>query len=118
MMRWVRSDLIALDEVGKVPLSDIGAVLIVTTSQPFSELTRVFPICLCKALFDLVTDLAHIIETGTEFVSVQENDGREEEVGAASLHRNGRSRRPFRLKRAALSGVASLRVRGSGHWQF
>ena len=81
MMRWMRYDLIALDEVGYVPLADIGAeflfqvisdraeraALIVTTNLPFSEWTNVFPNPrLCKALLDRVTDRAHIIETGTE----------------------------------------------------
>ncbi len=81
MLRWMRYDLIALDEVGYVPLADVGAeflfqvisdraeraALIVTTNLPFSEWTTVFPNPrLCKALLDRVTDRAHIIETGTE----------------------------------------------------
>ena len=81
MMRWMRYDLIALDEVGYVPLADVGAeflfqvisdraeraALIVTTDLPFSEWTSVFPNPrLCKALLDRITDRAHIIETGTE----------------------------------------------------
>ena len=78
--KWSR-ELIALDEVGYVPLADVGAeflfqvvseraeraALIVTTNLPFSEWTTVFPNPrLCKALLDRVTDRAHIIETGTE----------------------------------------------------
>jgi DNA replication protein DnaC len=81
MMRWMRYELIALDEVGYVPLADIGAeflfqvisdraeraALIVTTNLPFSEWTSVFPNPrLCKALLDRITDRAHIIETGNE----------------------------------------------------
>jgi DNA replication protein DnaC len=81
MARWQRYDLIALDEVGYVPLADVGAeflfqviaeraekaALIVTTNLPFSEWTTVFPNPrLCSALLDRVTDRAHIIETGTE----------------------------------------------------
>src|SRR6516164_8617479 len=81
MARWMKYDLIALDEVGYVPLADVGAeflfqviadraeraALIVTTNLPFSEWTTVFPNPrLCKALLDRVTDRAHIIETGTE----------------------------------------------------
>lgn len=81
MLRWMKYDLIALDEVGYVPLADIGAeflfqvisdraeraALIVTTNLPFSEWTTVFPNPrLCKALLDRVTDRAHIIDTGTE----------------------------------------------------
>src|SRR6266702_2373926 len=81
MTRWQKYELIALDEVGYVPLADIGAeflfqviseraeraALIVTTNLPFSEWTTVFPNPrLCKALLDRITDRAHIIETGTE----------------------------------------------------
>ena len=81
MQRWKKFDLIVLDEVGYVPLADIGAeflfqviadraeraALIVTTNLPFSEWTTVFPNPrLCKALLDRITDRAHIIETGTE----------------------------------------------------
>jgi DNA replication protein DnaC len=81
MARWQKYELIALDEVGYVPLADIGAeflfqvisdraeraALIVTTNLPFSEWTSVFPNPrLCKALLDRITDRAHFIETGTE----------------------------------------------------
>jgi DNA replication protein DnaC len=81
MSRWQKYDLIAIDEVGYVPLADIGAeflfqviseraeraAIIVTTNLPFSEWTTVFPNPrLCKAMLDRITDRAHIIETGTE----------------------------------------------------
>jgi DNA replication protein DnaC len=81
MGRWQRYELIAVDEVGYVPLADIGAeflfqviseraeraAIVVTTNLPFSEWTTVFPNPrLCKALLDRITDRAHIIETGTE----------------------------------------------------
>src|SRR5512140_228833 len=81
LTRWLRYDVIALDEVGYFPLADIGAeflfqviadraeraAVIVTTNLPFSEWTQVFPNArLCKALLDRITDRAHIIETGTE----------------------------------------------------
>ncbi len=81
MARWQRYELIAVDEVGYVPLADVGAeflfqviseraekaALIVTTNLPFSEWTTVFPNPrLCKALLDRITDRAHIVETGTE----------------------------------------------------
>ena len=81
MARWQRYELIAVDEVGYVPLADIGAeflfqviseraeraAIVVTTNLPFSECTTVFPnLRLCKALLDRITDRAHIIETGTE----------------------------------------------------
>jgi DNA replication protein DnaC len=81
MVRWQKYELIVLDEVGYVPLADIGAeflfqvisdraeraAIIVTTNLPFSEWTTVFSNPrLCKALLDRITDRAHIIETGTE----------------------------------------------------
>jgi DNA replication protein DnaC len=81
MAKWQRYELIAVDEVGYVPLADIGAeflfqviseraeraAIVVTTNLPFSEWTTVFPNPrLCKALLDRITDRAHIIETGTE----------------------------------------------------
>jgi DNA replication protein DnaC len=80
LARWARYDLVALDEVGYVPLAEVGAELlfqviaeraekaavIVTTNLPFSEWTQVVPNSrLCKALLDRITDRAHIIETGT-----------------------------------------------------
>ena len=81
MARWQRYELIAVDEVGYVPLADIGAeflfqviseraeraAIVVTTNLPFSEWTTVFPNPrLCKALLDRITYRAHIIETGPE----------------------------------------------------
>jgi DNA replication protein DnaC len=81
LARWVRYDLIALDEVGYVPLAEVGAeflfqviaeraeraAVLVTTNLPFSEWTQVIPNArLCKALIDRITDRANIIETGTE----------------------------------------------------
>lgn len=81
LARWSRYDLIALDEVGYVPLAEQGAELlfqviaeraekaavIITTNLPFSEWTQVFTnVRLCKALLDRLTDRAHIIETGTQ----------------------------------------------------
>jgi len=73
--------LIAIDEVGYVPMADLGAeflfqviaeraerfAVILTTNLPFSEWTQVIPNArLCKALLDRITDQAHIIETGTD----------------------------------------------------
>lgn len=81
LARWARYDLIAIDEVGYVPLAEEGAeflfqviaeraeqaAVILTTNLPFSEWTQVIPNArLCKALLDRITDRAHIIETGTE----------------------------------------------------
>jgi DNA replication protein DnaC len=79
--RWERIELIGIDELGYVPLAELGAELlfqvvadraeraavIVTTNLPFSEWGQVFPNPrLCQALVDRLTDRAHIIETGTE----------------------------------------------------
>jgi DNA replication protein DnaC len=81
LARWSRYELIAIDEVGYVPLAEVGAeflfqviaeraeraAVILTTNLPFSEWTQVTPnVRLCKALVDRITDRAHIIETGTE----------------------------------------------------
>jgi DNA replication protein DnaC len=81
MILWQKYELIVMDEVGYVPLADIGAeflfqviseraelaAIIVTINLPFSEWTTVFPNPrLCKALLNRITDRAHIIETGTE----------------------------------------------------
>lgn len=79
LTRWARYDLIALDEVGHMPLAEVGAevlfqvvaeraekaAVIVTTNPPFSEWTSVIPNArLCKALLDRGADRANIIETG------------------------------------------------------
>jgi DNA replication protein DnaC len=81
MGRWSRYEVIVIDELGYVPLAEVGAELlfqviadrvekaaiIVTTNLPFSEWPQVFPNArLCKAMLDRLTDRAHIIETGTE----------------------------------------------------
>jgi DNA replication protein DnaC len=79
--RYARFELLCIDELGYVPLADVGAELlfqvisersetaavVITTNLPFSEWTQVFTNArLCKALLDRVTDQAHILETGTE----------------------------------------------------
>ena len=96
--RWSRYELIVIDELGYVPLAEVGAELlfqviadraekaavIVTTNLPFSEWPQVFPSPrLCKAMLDRLTDRAHILETGTEsfrfrrtIASRQKNAGR------------------------------------------
>lgn len=81
LARWARYELIVIDELGYVPLIDIGsellfqvisdraerAALIITTNLPFSEWTQVFTNPrLCKAVLDRVTDRATILETGNE----------------------------------------------------
>jgi DNA replication protein DnaC len=79
LKRWARYDVLAIDEIGYVPVAEIGAeylfqviadraekaAVILTTNLPFSEWTKVIPNTrLCKALIDRITDQAHIIETG------------------------------------------------------
>jgi DNA replication protein DnaC len=78
---WERYELIAIDEVGYVPMAELGAeflfqviaeraekaAVILTTNLPFFEWTQVIPNArLCKALLDRITDRAHIIETGSD----------------------------------------------------
>ena len=79
--RWTRYELIVLDEMGYVAMSESAAELlfqvvagraeraavIVTTNLPFSEWTTMFPNArLCKAMLDRLTDQAHIIDTGKD----------------------------------------------------
>lgn len=79
--RWMRYELIVLDELCYVAMPETAAELlfqviagraergavIVTTNLPFSEWTTMIPNArLCKAMVDRLTDQAHIIETGTE----------------------------------------------------
>ena len=81
LARWARYDVVAIDEVGYVPMAELGAeflfqviaeraenaAVLLTTNLPFSEWTQVIPNArLCKALLDRITDRAHIIETGAE----------------------------------------------------
>ena len=81
LAHWLRYELILIDELGYVPLADVGAeflyqvisdraertAVIVTTNLPFSEWIQVFSNArLCKAMVDRVTDQAHIIDTGNE----------------------------------------------------
>ena len=94
MARWQRYELIAVDEVGYVPLADVGAGISVpgdlraggesgahrgSTNLPFSEWTTVFPnprLCQ-KALLDRIADRAHVIEQGTESFRFTQNHGKE-----------------------------------------
>lgn len=81
LLRWSRYELIVLDEMGYVPLAEVGAellfqviaeraeksALIITTNLPFSEWTQVFTNTrLCRALLDRITDQANIIQTGND----------------------------------------------------
>src|SRR5579872_1474432 len=80
LARWARYEVIAIDEVGYVPLADLGAeflfqviaeraekaAVLMTTNLPFSEWTQVIPNArLCKALLERIKARAHIIEAGT-----------------------------------------------------
>ncbi len=81
LTRWSRYDLVCIDELGYVPLAELGAELLfqviseraekasvmITTNLPFSEWTKVFTNArLCKAILDRLTDRAHIIDTGPD----------------------------------------------------
>jgi DNA replication protein DnaC len=81
LKRWSRYDVIAIDEVGYVPMAEVGAeylfqviadraekaTVLLTTNLPFSEWTKDIPNTrLCKALIDRITDQAHNIETGQD----------------------------------------------------
>lgn len=79
--RWLRYQLIVIDEMAYVAVPEAAAELlfqvisgraeqaavIVTTNLPFSEWNTMFPNArLCKAMLDRLTDQAHIIDTGKE----------------------------------------------------
>jgi DNA replication protein DnaC len=79
--RYVRTELVVLDELGYLALPagaaelvfqviserNERASLIVTTNLPFGEWTKVFPDArLAKAVVDRLTHRAHIIDTGAE----------------------------------------------------
>ncbi len=102
MARWSRYDLIAIDEVGYVPLAEVGAeflfqvvaeraekaAVVLTTNLPFSEWTQVIPNArLCKALLDRITDRAHILETGTESYRFRRTAEKQKKGAKAALTR-------------------------------
>jgi len=143
MSRWQKYELIALDEVGYVPLADIGAeflfqvisdraeraALIVTTNLPFSEWTTVFPNPrLCKALLDRITDRAHIIETARSLSAsgARWKRGRNVERERRRVRAVWPPRRPFRLNGAALTaspgstpaGAAKPTPRNEAEYQY
>lgn len=79
--RYVRVELLVIDELGYLALPDGAAELVfqviserhergalaITTNLPFGEWTKVFPDPrLAQAVVDRVTHRAHIIETGSE----------------------------------------------------
>ena len=96
LSRWSRYELIAIDEVGYVPMAEVGAeflfqviadraekaAVILTTNLPFSEWTKVIPNArLCKALLDRLTDRAHILETGEESYRFRRTLARRKKAG-------------------------------------
>ena len=102
MARWSRYDLIAIDEVGYVPLAEVGAeflfqviaeraertAVVLTTNLPFSEWTQVIPNArLCKALLDRITDRAHILETGTESYRFRRTLDRQKKGGKSTTEK-------------------------------
>jgi DNA replication protein DnaC len=72
MARWGRYDLIAIDEVGYVPLAEVAAeflfqvvaeraekaAVVLTTNLPFSEWTRSFPTRGCAKRFWIAPPIA------------------------------------------------------------
>jgi DNA replication protein DnaC len=80
-------ELLVLDELGYLPLTKADAELlfqvlserherravVLTTNLPFGEWTTVFSDArLCRAVIDRLTHRAHIIETGTQSLRLQE----------------------------------------------
>jgi DNA replication protein DnaC len=103
LARWARYDLVCIDELGYVPLAELGAELlfqviseraekasvVITTNLPFSEWTKVFTNPrLCKALLDRLTDRAHIIETGSESFRFRRTLERRADISPAFERRN------------------------------
>lgn len=110
LSRWSKLDLIVLDELGYVPLTEQGAELlfqvvaeraeraaiVVTTNLPFSEWTQVFPNPrLCKAILDRLTDRAHIIETGTDSYRFRRTLSLSHGPHSEDPKANGAAHRPF-----------------------
>jgi DNA replication protein DnaC len=96
--RYVRTELVVLDELGYLALPAGAAELvfqvisernerasmIVTTNLPFGEWTKVFPDArLAKAVVDRLTHRAHIIDTGTESWRFRHGLARTKQKGAA-----------------------------------
>ena len=96
--RYVRTELVVLDELGYLALPAGAAELvfqvisernerasmIVTTNLPFGEWTKVFPDArLAKAVVDRLTHRAHIIDTGTESWRFRHGLARAKQKGAA-----------------------------------
>ncbi len=96
MARRSRYDLIAIDEVGYVPLAEVGAEFLFQVALLFGSLRLgtddEFAILgmdpgahLCKALLDRITDRAHILETGTEAYRVRRTAEKQKKGAKPSL---------------------------------
>jgi DNA replication protein DnaC len=96
VQRWLRYELIVLDELGYVAMPEAAAeclfqviagraetaAVIVTSNLPFSEWTTMFPNArLCKAMLDRLTDQAHIIETGSDSYRFRRTLERKRKIG-------------------------------------
>jgi DNA replication protein DnaC len=96
LQRWARYEVIAIDEVGYVPFTEVSSELIfqiladraekstfiLTTNLSFSEWTSVFPNArLCRAILDRVTDRAAIIDTGKESYRFRRTRERQQRKG-------------------------------------
>ncbi|HEY7391496.1 MAG TPA: ATP-binding protein [Bryobacteraceae bacterium] len=90
--------MIAIDEVGYVPLAEVGAeflfqvvaerakkAAVLLTNPPFSEWAQVIPNArICKALLDRITDRAHILETGAESYRFRRTVGKQKKGAKAN----------------------------------
>lgn len=97
--RYSRVDVLIIDEFGYYPLGKNDAELlfqvigerqerqpvILTTNLPFGEWTSIFPDPrLCRAVVDRLTHRAHIIETGTQSIRLEDALIRAKQAGTAT----------------------------------
>ena len=96
--RYSRVEVLIIDELAYVPLARSDAELlfrvlgqrhellplIATTNLPFSEWTTMFPdVRLCRAIVDRLTHRAHIIETGTRSLRLEDTLRRQKQGGSS-----------------------------------
>lgn len=97
--RYSRVDVLILDEFGYYPLGKNDAELlfqvigerqerqpvVLTTNLPFGEWTSIFPDPrLCRAVVDRLTHRAHIIETGSQSIRLEDALTRAKQAGTAT----------------------------------